>query len=245
MKRVVQVSGLGVLMVALSGCTTTGLSTRETRGQNYSTFLYALYDGQEAVDSAVRPALQGVVKLPAKIAVAQIGEVAPPQRMVEALQREVGLFRMVQGIPGVFELERTDRWYGQSSEPSAEARARAQTQVTQMLRVAKDLGMDALFLYGGSIDYGTRQTELSVLDLTIVGSYLVPSQELKGTARSSGALVELASGRVVFVVSAEASAKEYAATFNVEGAHDHLLDTLREATITKLTRRFIERMQVL
>jgi len=241
MKHLVRIVGIGAVALVLAGCVTTGLSTRETREQNYSTYLYALYDNDQADAVATRP----TVALPVKAAVAQIGEVAPPQAMLDALRKEAGLFRTVEGIPGIFELDRTDRWTGnRSNETAAQARQRAQAQVKQMLRFARDLGMDYLFLYGGSMDYGTRQTGFSVLDLTIVGGYLLPSQELKGTARVSGALVEVSSGRVVLVVSAESQRQAYAPTLNVEGAQDRLLDTLREETITKLTQQLIERMSM-
>lgn len=241
MRRTLRLCAVGALAVVLTGCVTTGLSTRETRGQNYSTFLYALYDTQEPMDTTSHP----TVKLPVKVAVAQIGEVAPPQAMLEALRKDVGLFRTVEGIPGVFELTRTDRWEpGNAPESAQDAKSRAQAQVTQMVRVAKDLGMDALFLYGGSMDYGARQTGWAVLDWTIVGGYVVPSQELKGTARASGALVDVSSGRVLFVVSAEAQQRRHAATLTVEGAQDRLLDTLREETITTLTRQLIERLRM-
>lgn len=241
MKRILQLVGLGVLALVLSGCVTTGLSTRETRGQNYSTYLYALYDTPASLETSARP----TVKRPAKVAVAQIGEVAPPQKVLEVLRREAGLFRTVEGIPGIFELERTDRWSGtEPQEPPEASRQRAQAQVKQMVRFARDLGMDALFLYGGSIDYGTRQTSWSLLDLTIIGGYVLPSQEMKGTARASGALVDVGSERVVFVVNAESQQLRHTTTASVEGAQDRFVDALREETITKLTQQFVERLRM-
>ena len=221
----------------LSGCLSTGLSTRETPSQNYSVYLYSLYPDEKNVEPNSRPKLV----LPAEIAVAQIGEVAPPQEMMEMLRKETKFFRSVEGIPGVFEL---DRHSALSQEKSGEIQALAQTQTQQMKRLARDLGMDYLFLYGGSIDYGSRQTGLGILDLTLIGSYVVPSQEIKGTARASGALVELNSGRVVFVVSAESELQKYATSLGLEGTQDRLLDALRRDVITKLTQVFLQRMEM-
>lgn len=239
MKNTLKLVGIGLCGVFAAGCITTGLSTRETRGHNYSTYLYALYDGADST-AGTRPTLH----LPAKVALAQIGEVAPPQAMLEALQQEVGLFRRVEGIPGVFDLERTDGWHGQPiQEKPEESRQRAQSQIRQMVRFARDLGMDYLFLYGGSIDYGSRETPWTLLDLTLVGGYLIPSHEMSGTARASGALVDLATERVLFVVSAESSHQDHAATALVDGKRDRFLETLRDETVSELTQQLLERLR--
>ena len=241
MRRIGPWLGIGLMGMLLAGCSTLGLSQRETRAQNYATYVYALYDRQEAQQT---PAASTPPQAPLKMAVAQIGEVAPPQAMLAALQQEVGLVRTVQGIPGIFELERTDQ--GQPNRPTESAsdiRQRASTQIQQMLRVARDLGTDYLFLYGGSVDYGARPTSWSLLDLTIVGGYVIPSQELKGTSRVSGALVDVASGCVVLLVSADAQRWTHVTTASLEGAQDRFVDGLREEAITKLTTQFVQRLR--
>jgi len=83
-------------VLAISGCSA-GLSPRETRTQNYPAFILSLYDYPRPATPAQPPTL------PMRIAVAQIGEIAPPQAVLDHLRRQSGLFTRVEGIPGVFE----------------------------------------------------------------------------------------------------------------------------------------------
>src|SRR3954471_24177007 len=85
-----------MLMVCAAGCTH-GLSERETRTQNYSAFILSLYD------QPVQQARPAALVAPMRVAIAQVGELAPPQAMLTQLRNKPELFMRVEGIPGVFE----------------------------------------------------------------------------------------------------------------------------------------------
>jgi hypothetical protein len=243
---------MGAVVLILSGCATTGLSPREPvtgqaaggRGSatagvpTYTTYIYSLYN---TADAPSAPAARAALHLPARIAVAQIGEVAPPAGMLEALRKETGLVAAVEPMPGVFD--------GEGAVPAATTEnlsptqrlARAQTQ--RMRRYARDLGMDYLFLFGGTIDYDSNATGLSVMDLTIVGAFVVPSKEIVAAGRTSGALVDVNSGHLVRLVTADAQGKHLASTAAREGDQEKMLHAMRQDLAGKLTARLIEQLK--
>src|SRR3954453_2944754 len=79
--------------VLLAGCATGGLSPRETAQQNYSSFVYSLYDMPAPAgareETSRTPAR---LVLPARVAVVQVGEVAPPQAFLAKLRGRPDLF---------------------------------------------------------------------------------------------------------------------------------------------------------
>ena len=225
--------GILGLVALLSGCVTTGLSVRESAQANYSSYLYALYDehfsGKEIQEAKGQPRQ---VRPLARLAVAQIGEVAPPHAMLEALARERELFADVQGIPAA-------RDAAASGNASGETIRR---QISQMRRFAADLGMDYLFLFGGTIDLGETATGATILDWTLVGAYVVPTHKVHAIGRASGALVDISTGQVMLVVTAEDELRTYETTVARNfGTSDHYLTQVRQQLIPKLTAALIER----
>ena len=85
-----------LLVLSIAGCSS-GLSPRETRTQNYPAFIMSLYENPKPPQPAPPPTL------PMRIAIAQIGEIAPPQAMLDHLRQRGELFSRVEGIPAVFE----------------------------------------------------------------------------------------------------------------------------------------------
>src|SRR5690349_3454505 len=107
-----------------AGCSMSYLSERETAGRTQSDYLYSLYDkpapANAAAAGAAAPAAgaspgpgganepgtveaQGParpLRLPTTVTVVQIGEVAPPQSMVDALRKEPAVFARVETMPG-------------------------------------------------------------------------------------------------------------------------------------------------
>ena len=221
-----------IIVLLICGCHRAGLSPREQGNVNYTVYLMSLYDNANA--GAVAAAPQGV-RLPARVAVVQIGEVAPPQKLVEYLRGQPDLFARVEGVPDM--ASGMELYWGQESAEGV--RQRVHNEVQRMQRFARDLGMDYLFLYGGNVDYGTRQSGLSVLDLTIVGAYVVPSRKVDAYARASGALVDLNTGRAVIVSSADAREGKMASAVTADDAERKVLAELREDVIEKLGEQLV------
>ena len=230
----------------LAGCSSTGLSPRETTQQNYSSFVYSLYDLPAAPagarDEAARP--PGRLVLPARVAVVQVGEVAPPQAFLEKLRGRPDLFARVEGISGIpgapginADPYGSGTYVAGPPSPASRAagvRADVRHDFAAMQRMARDMGMDHLLVIGGTVDHATHGNALSLLDLTIVGAFVAPSKEITAKATAAGAMVDLDSGRVVLTTSADASKGGLAATATQEGAQLGVLRRARDEVVEKL-----------
>jgi hypothetical protein len=233
-------AALVVLVVAL-GCASTGLSPREVRGQDFSTYLLALYEpgsAQPAGDAAPKP-----VRLPIRVAVAQVGEIAPPDEVLATLRGKTDAFDSVQSIPGITDVSGQMSYAGHSAYHAPQMRQAAGAHVERMRRLARDIGADYLFLYGGTIDQATTSTPLSAADLTIIGGFLVPSKRIEGVAKASGALLEVDSGRVVVSVSAARDARRLSPTFARDNGELTQLKKLRDGVVLELAQQLAERVK--
>lgn len=244
---------LSVLLLA--GCSTAGLSPRETAQQNYSSFVYSLYDSPAwpagAREEAGRPPARLV--LPARVAVVQVGEVAPPQSFLNKLRGRPELFSRVEGISGISGssvLYTNPEGQGVSvAGPTlpgvrvAHPQDQVRHDVAAMQRLARDMGMDHLLVVGGTIDHATHGNALSILDLTIVGMFVVPSKEINAKATAAGAMIELDGGRVVLTASADASKGGLAATATQDGSVLGVLRQARDEVVGKLADSVVAECQ--
>lgn len=225
---------LVVAMLLAVGCENARLSPREVVGQDITQYTYSLYDQPVATQAPARP-----VQLPARVALAQIGEVAAPLELLSALRKEPTLFNRVESIPGVT-----------AAMPASPARTNPQPggalnsflaaeHMQKMQRFARDMGMDYLIVLGGTIDYDTQKSGLSLLDLTIVGAFIVPSRAIKGEAKASAAVVDLDTGRIVMVSSADADGTQFASAVSEDSGRLQLLKNLREKAVNRLGEQLI------
>jgi len=223
---------LSILMfIALTGCES-HLSPRESRTQNYSAFVFSLYDNPRPIAPAMPPTV------PMKVAIAQVGEIAPPQLMLDHLRQRGELFCRVEGIPGLFE-----ELYCSNNQGALNASERQQVRdrVSRLQRLAQDLGMDYLFIYGGSIDHYVRENPLQVLDLTILGAFVVPSREIRAIGKAAGALIDVRSGAVVFITSADTEKTGFASATNEDGKQLKVLQDTRESLHLRLADQLADR----
>jgi hypothetical protein len=244
------------------------LSSRESAGRTQSDYLYSLYDQATPANAAAAAGtgagaaagtgtgaaeIQGPareLRLPTTVAVVQIGEVAPPQRMVEALRKEPAVFARVEtmpgiGLPGVYvknpanaAAARHAARYGRYSTPESLPPIE-RPSLASLRAAAKDAGMEYLLLVGGTIDHDRNGTPLSLLDLTIVGMFIVPGHETRGTAKGSAALVDVRSGRIVASSSAETRDSKLAPAATVSSEEEKLLEKLRDEVAEKLGARVL------
>jgi len=252
-----------LFVVFVVGCSSAGLSPRETAQHNYSSFLYSLYDLPATEAGARAEAAREPAKLllPAKVAVAQVGEVAPPQSFLNQLREKPDLFSRVEGISGIstpYGLEAdlegareaqysqrapgTTYFAGPPTPVSRVAASQYQVQrdVAKMQRLARDMGMDHLLVVGGTIDHATHGNGLSILDITIVGMFVVPSKQIDAKATAAGALIDLNSGRVVLTASADARKGGLATTARQEGGQLAVLRQARDEVVDKLAKSLVE-----
>jgi hypothetical protein len=208
---------------ALCGCESSGLSPREVPGRTQSSYLYSMYEGLGSVEQSgpTRP-----LQLPANVAVVQVGEVTPPATKMDAMKKDKAVFARVEPFPGP-----------DSPQTAYDAKARqtpTRPSITTLRRAAADAGMDYVLLVGGTIDHDTSGTPLSLLDVTIVGGFIVPSRESRATAKASAALVDVKSGRVMVSSSAEAKKWSLVPAASVDGEQPKLLEAVRDDVVAKL-----------
>ena len=160
--------------------------------------------------------------------------------MLDQLRKEPALIDTAVPVPGNFDatVRPTTTPSPRDADGHTPAERQAREHVAHMRRYAADMGMNYLFLFGGTIDHGSASTGLSVLDLTVVGAFVVPSQAIEVTGRASGTLIEVDSGRVVLAVTAEARDHDLASSVSRTGHEAKLLQDLR----TVLTRKLAEQL---
>ena len=220
-------------VAALAGCESSGLSPREAGTRTYSSSLHALYDVPlPAGDS--RPAR---LSLPTRVAVVQVGEAAPPQAFLDALRAESGLFTRVEGLSGA---SGVSAWPDRRADSTVTAESQSRRDVERLQQIARDMGMDHLLLVGGTIDQFTKDNALTLLDLTIVGAFVAPSREVAAEARASAALVDLPSGRVALIASADTSKSRPASTATRGSARIDVLRDARDAVLKELATDVID-----
>ena len=234
----------------LAGCASSGLSHREVRGQDYATYVFAMTEPAPGTVSPGLGALAGDVdatqparplKTPARVAVAQLGEVAPPLAMMEKLRAEPELFSSVQPIPGLMDVAAEMDPRGKPHDYSAQKNAQA--HAARMRKYARDIGADYLFLYGGTIDRATTASPLILANATIVGAFVVPGEVIQATARASGSLIEVQSGRVVLSVAADGHERKRASSVAREGDEIKVMETLRDEVIDELAEQLKARLK--
>ena len=228
----------------LIGCTSSGLSPREVRGQDYATYVYSMYDPLatgSAESAGVPAAAPKQVTTPAKVAVAQLGEVAPPAAMLEALRKDQGTFTSVQPIPGVIDIGYVPGQRGTPTEYSARQVAAEQGQ--RMRRYASDVGADYLFLFGGTVDEATTSTPMTLANATIIGMWLVPSEKVQAQIRASGSLIDVKSGQVVLAVSADSNKSRISPSVAKESDRLDLLKSMRDDVVKQLADQLSARVK--
>ena len=229
--------GIAALAMA-SGCSTSGLSPHEGGQQSYPMLMYTATEPYAVPSAGPTP-----IRTPARVAVAQIGEVAPPQAMVDGLRSHPELFRRVVPVSGVFtspEAEASARGYNPGEQPS---RPDAQAdQLAHMRSMAAGLGMDYLLVFGGTIDHGNQGSGLQLLDLTIVGAFVVPSHGVTVNGRAAGSLIDVHTGQIVMDYSAESKGTGAAPSAFVDNVEQASVQRNRDDLIQKLTADVVGQM---
>jgi hypothetical protein len=228
---------MAVAGVWVIGCDSSGLSPREVPGRTQSALLYETYEHELGAGATAAPAAKPL-RLPARVAVVQVGEVSPPAAMMDVLRSDPSVFAVVQSLPGAEPYVPPPdygSWSGSRWSPPVQPQAAPpRPTLAAIRRLAGDVGMDYVLLVGGTIDRNTTATPLSLLDITIVGGFLVPSRETRAVARGSAALVDVPSGRVVLNSSAEAQKHSTVPSASVAGEEVKLLESVRDDVVARL-----------
>lgn len=220
-------------MLMLSGCYTTGLSSREQGNFHYSNFIYNLYDPDfSSKEKSVDP------QCPLKLAIAQVGENTPQSSIMATLKNQKDLISEVWGIPALGRIDPSGRRMSEAEEKEI------REMVKKMCSLARDLGAEYLFVYGGSADYGSESNFLSFFDITLIGAYILPSIKHKAEGRASGAMIDLKTESVIFTAGSEARvSKTMPSYFEYYSGSEKILPELRDILVDRLTDDFLVRLK--
>jgi hypothetical protein len=248
------------------GCSSTGLSSYEQGGQTQSAYIRAVTERNAAaapavtVGPGVRPGTAttagvdgtparitpaGPVKPPppfkgpANIAVAQVGEVAPPESLMTTLRQHPQLFGRVNVVPARLDPSNTSRYYARHRSTATAVDLSVRDHIGVLCDTATSMGMNYLLLVGGTIDSETNATPLSLLNITIVGAFIVPSDQTRATAKATGALIDLPTRQVVAISSAELDENHLTPAVSTRGENTQLFRRMADKVAAKLAAQVV------
>jgi hypothetical protein len=204
----------------LAGCSTTGLSPREQPGKSMAGIISSLLENRTN-DAPARK-----LSFPLRLAVAQIGESAPPQKLISTLEKEPFLFSQVSALP---------LWVDVSGNAS--------NQVTGLRALAWDVNADHLLVIGGNIDTVETSNFLSLLDVTVIGGAIFPSREISSEGRANGLLVDVATGQTVMFTSTDLKKTTSTPSYFAGDRSTTQNRDLRDKLLAKLGQDFVQQLR--
>lgn len=232
---------LSVLILFVVGCHSAPVQKSEpTPPLNYSAYLYSLYDTEFATrpgESIKEDRL--TLKPHASIAVARLGEFAPREALIQQLRSQTNFFRSVAGIPAVLDVP------GQSQPPpqAKPSQGTVKDHIVKMRQLASDIGADYLLLMGDVSKLTATQEITGFLDLTIIGYYVIGSNRIEVEQRGSVALVDVATGRVLSVVTEEARKVNHVPSAMIENGKKKALERANAQLEEELTKKLISQLE--
>ncbi|HTB82669.1 MAG TPA: hypothetical protein VK742_03365 [Candidatus Sulfotelmatobacter sp.] len=192
MRNIILTTLAGGAVCLLAGCETDGLSVRERGTATYPNYILSL-------PAAAPNAAPQKIRLPARIAVAQVGEDAPSQALLDQLAADKVHIADVVALP--MPGEPLGVYYNRVSRPVDNYSGQVQT----ICNLARAAGAEKVFLVGGNIDSWQESSFWSVLDFTVVGAFVVPACEINLEGKGAGALIDVTTGVPEIFVSASAT----------------------------------------
>ncbi|MBF0198407.1 MAG: hypothetical protein HQL32_11880 [Planctomycetes bacterium] len=164
--------------------------------------------------------------LPLHLVVAQAGSLCPDEALLAELRKHPKLFRKITVIPASPELRNLGNEVMQKDPNSIVLQARR-------------LGGDLLYLVGGKIETNSSRTPFSIVDLSIVGRYLAPSNKIQGQASIFGAIISVPSNELIMTVSESLSRSKYSPTVSRHANTDEFTVIIRNDILEKLSKKFV------
>jgi hypothetical protein len=230
MKTKLLIGSLATMALLVAGCETDGLSVREQHN-NYAAMINSIY--RQPVARATNQPLVA----PLQLAVAQIGEVSPDTSLVTELAKNPALIQRIVPLPLAGDRENYDR-YNRGPEQTTNLDELA-SEVESLRNLSRDAGAGYLLVVGGSIDSYDSHNPLAALDFTILGAAVLPSDTIKADGKAGGALIDVETGRVLFLTEAQMQKSGMTATFYSEDRRQALNNELRGDLLKQLADNFV------
>lgn len=221
MRRMIQFFGVAGLACLLAGCETVGMSSRERAGVTYPEYIFSLRPNTNA-------AVHRELAVPLRLAVAQVGEVAPSAAMLARLETNHSLVAFATGLP----------------MPGMAEGENASTRLQSLRRLAQAEGADYVFIFGGNIDSWRQGNELTFLNATLIGGAIVPGTSIKAQGKAAGALIEAATGEPALFASADEQKSGITPSLLADGKLDSLRAAMRDKLAVALADDLLRRIAV-
>jgi hypothetical protein len=218
-------------LCAVTGCETTGLSPRENSGVTYPNYILSLESGGPNSPSQK-------ITMPIRLAVAQVGQAAPPKSMLDRLASEKSLVVNVNGLPLPGAAENT---FGRNS--AANPDEYYAERIKAVCNLARNSGANYIFVFGGNVDSWRKNNSLAIFDATIVGGVLLPGGRTEMEGRGAGALISVETGQPVFFVTADAKDSAASPDYLAEGRTAGMRAKVRDELIEKLTGELLDKLE--
>lgn len=253
-------SVLFLLMLAVSACTASqyaaapggGPVPRGTYQINYSALLLDFYRSDPRMHQAAA-AQPTALKVPARVAVAQLGELQAASTLLAELRASGELLSSVASIPAVPPdlagfYEYTDHSVSlggtekrTAPRPDGKDALTPKDFLQELRLLSLDLGSDYLLVYGGSIDFRTKSDLIAkVFDLTIVGAFVIPSEAHSLQGRAMGLLMDVKQNRIVLSVAADTTRRELTSTRYSDTTLRNLITDIRQELQQNLGKEFVK-----
>ncbi|HTM07379.1 MAG TPA: hypothetical protein VL754_03210 [Verrucomicrobiae bacterium] len=225
---------------------------RGTYQVNYSALLLDFYRNDPRMHQAAS-AEPMTVKVPARLAVAQLGELQAASNFLTELRGSPELLASVASVPAVppdlagfyqyteqsVSLGGTERRHAPQQESKDPLTPKDFLQELRLMSL--DLGSDYLLVYGGSIDFRTKEEAvLKLLDLTIVGAFIIPSEAHSLQGRAIGLLIDVKQNRIVLSTAADTTSRGLASSRYSESALRNLITDIRVELQKNLAKEFVK-----
>lgn len=200
--------GTTLTVCLLAGCYTTGLSPREQGANRYSELVYGFCEQQDSTATEPEP-----IQFPIQLGVAQIGETAPSEELMNELKKHHSLISRVIELPLSGDSENRWNYYQQPQTDNSE-QTRQQAKILRVL--GQQMGADYILVVGGNIDSHVEASPVQILDLAILPGMIIPSQKIEMSARAGGALINAKTGRLEFLMTTTSQTTSNCPTFYID-----------------------------
>jgi hypothetical protein len=217
-----------------AGCESS--SGRDAPGPDYAAAVFSMSGPSTGGASPTTGPAQPALSIPIKLSVTQLGELSPPQWALERLRKDSAVFASVEIVPSSTG-DRGDHLIA-AQQPTT-----VPTRGERMRRYAGQAESNYLFVYGSTVDHSINSTSLSVADLTVIGAFVVPGQKVSASAIVTGSLIEVASGRVIFTISADQDQSKLSPAAQRDADEEALIRAVRKQAIAALLDRLEARVK--
>ncbi len=238
MKKMIQ-SVLAIsAVVVLAGCDSEGLSPRERAGITYPRYILSL---QTSATNAPAKLI-----LPVHLAVAQVGETAPSDKMLGQLSAQPALIASVSGLPVPGDQNMDGYYHSYNGGNSGNRPTEDYAENIKALRgLARASGADYLFLFGGNVDSWRDSNPLAAMDFTLVGAFIIPGGRIHVDGKGAGVLIDANTGQPIAFVNAECQETQLSPDEMANGATADLSAKVRDQVAAKLGDGLLQKLAAL